>query len=335
MKKGSYKLSVIVTAYNSAVLDKCLAAICASEFRNYEIIVVNDGGKDNATEIAKKYTRNVITHKRNEGRKNARRKGFKIAKGDILVNIDSDIIIGLVTLRIVKEYFAKNKSVDAITGILSENTPYQNFLSQYKNLYMNYHFRRLPESVNFLYGSIYAIRKNFFVKLNKTGVARVADDTDLGQNIVDVGGKISLVKSLKVKHYKKYTTLTFLRNDFRIPFDWAQIFLRYKGWMQLGRNSTGFAHASKEQIISIIISPFIPVFLYFGLYTKFPIFPLVLSSLWLFLNWNFLQFCYRKRGASFWLISLATTFLDNLVMLAGIISGAIVFGFTQFRETPR
>ena len=47
------KLSIIVPAYNvEPFLDKCLASICNQTFRDFEVILVNDGSTDGTLSIA-------------------------------------------------------------------------------------------------------------------------------------------------------------------------------------------------------------------------------------------------------------------------------------------
>ena len=50
------KVSIIVPVYNvEKYLEKCLDSLVSQTFKNYEIIVVNDGSTDNSQEIINKY----------------------------------------------------------------------------------------------------------------------------------------------------------------------------------------------------------------------------------------------------------------------------------------
>lgn len=88
------KLSVIVPCYNSALyLEKCLDSIIANEV-DMELILVNDGSKDNTLKImkdyAKKYKFIKIVDKKNGGLSDARNAGIDVAKGKYIAFIDSD-----------------------------------------------------------------------------------------------------------------------------------------------------------------------------------------------------------------------------------------------------
>ena len=89
-------LSIIVPVYNvENYLNKCLDSLVHQTITNYEIIVVNDGTKDNSQDIideyVKKYPKLVKSYiKENGGIGDARNFGVKFATGKYLAFIDSD-----------------------------------------------------------------------------------------------------------------------------------------------------------------------------------------------------------------------------------------------------
>lgn len=88
-------LSIIIPVYNSAkYLKACLDSIFAQDFRDYEIIAVNDGSKDNSGEILDKIALNdkrlKVYHQPNGGVSKARNIGIQHASGKFITFIDSD-----------------------------------------------------------------------------------------------------------------------------------------------------------------------------------------------------------------------------------------------------
>lgn len=84
------KFSIIIPVYNvEKYIDSCLKSVMNQTFKDYEVIVVNDGTKDNSMDIVKKYDVKVIEQK-NQGLSAARNTGVKHAKGDYLIFLDSD-----------------------------------------------------------------------------------------------------------------------------------------------------------------------------------------------------------------------------------------------------
>lgn len=93
--KNNIKISIIVPVYNtSKFLEKCIRSIMEQDFRDIEIICVNDGSTDNSLEIlnklSKEDSRLKIIDKKNEGASKARNVALEVAQGKYCLNIDSD-----------------------------------------------------------------------------------------------------------------------------------------------------------------------------------------------------------------------------------------------------
>ena len=132
---------VVIPAFNEQkYIDETLRGLRSAGFS--QIVVVDDGSSDQTVEISKRYADKVIERHENLGRSIALAQGFEAAVGDIIVNIDSDVLVAPNTLSLISEYFLKHDEVDAVTGLLSSEHPSSRFFSQYKNLYMHYVFRR-------------------------------------------------------------------------------------------------------------------------------------------------------------------------------------------------
>ena len=88
-------ISVIVPVYNVAdFVGKCLGSIARQNYKNLDIVVVDDGSTDESgkicDEFAKKEKRVRVFHKENGGLSDARNFGIKKAKGKIVAFVDSD-----------------------------------------------------------------------------------------------------------------------------------------------------------------------------------------------------------------------------------------------------
>ena len=90
------KVSVIVPFYNvEGYIEKCLDTLVNQTLEDIEIILVNDGSKDNSILIAKKFLENypkkiVYLEKENGGLSDARNYGIPYAKGEYIAFLDSD-----------------------------------------------------------------------------------------------------------------------------------------------------------------------------------------------------------------------------------------------------
>ena len=88
-------VSIIVPVYNvEKFIFKTVNSILNQDYKNIEIILVDDGSPDNSAriidELAKKDNRIVCVHKENGGVSSARNAGLKIATGEYVTFIDGD-----------------------------------------------------------------------------------------------------------------------------------------------------------------------------------------------------------------------------------------------------
>ena len=87
--------SVIVPIFNvENLLPRCLKSIENQTFKNYELILVDDGSTDNCPQIIDDYAKshdNVkVIHKKNGGLASARNAGLRLSSGSYILYIDSD-----------------------------------------------------------------------------------------------------------------------------------------------------------------------------------------------------------------------------------------------------
>jgi GT2 family glycosyltransferase len=80
-----------VAAHNAGrTLDSCLKSLDQLNYPDYEVIVVNDGSRDNTQEIMDRYPQFRRITTRNQGVSGARNEGLRAATGEIVAYIDSD-----------------------------------------------------------------------------------------------------------------------------------------------------------------------------------------------------------------------------------------------------
>lgn len=89
--KSYPRVSVIVCSYNGAkTLERCLESLKEVDYPDYEVILVDDGSKDNTQEIAARHPWIVNIKQVNKGLSVARNVGGYAATGEILAYTDSD-----------------------------------------------------------------------------------------------------------------------------------------------------------------------------------------------------------------------------------------------------
>ncbi len=87
-------VSVIIPAYNQAnFIDKAIESVLRQTYKDFELIIINDGSKDNTEEIIKNYSDfriRYICHKKNLGISEARNSGIRASRGKYIALLDSD-----------------------------------------------------------------------------------------------------------------------------------------------------------------------------------------------------------------------------------------------------
>lgn len=107
------KVSIVIPVYNvEKLLDRCIKSLLNQTYKDYELIFIDDGSKDNSLKILEKYKQNkkikILTQK-NNGPAITRNRGIKLAKGEYIMFVDSDDYVS-------KEYIEKY-----YTAIIADN----------------------------------------------------------------------------------------------------------------------------------------------------------------------------------------------------------------------
>lgn len=92
------EISIIVPVYNvEKYLERCIDSILNQNFKDFELILVDDGSTDKSGEICDKYAKRYsyirVIHKENGGPSEARNEGILQANGKYVTYIDSDDLI--------------------------------------------------------------------------------------------------------------------------------------------------------------------------------------------------------------------------------------------------
>jgi glycosyltransferase involved in cell wall biosynthesis len=111
------KVSVIVPVYNTKdYLDRCLASLVNQSLKEIEIIVINDGSKEDVEPIIKKYKDKIIYIKNtNHGIGYTRNLGIKKSSGEYIGFVDSD---DFVNKEMYLDYYnyAKENDLDIVVA---------------------------------------------------------------------------------------------------------------------------------------------------------------------------------------------------------------------------
>ncbi|MDM8222233.1 glycosyltransferase family 2 protein [Limosilactobacillus vaginalis] len=127
MRTVNPKISVIVPVYNvEDFLPKCINSLIDQTYKNYEIILVDDGSTDRSGDICDEYSKTInniiVFHKENGGLSDARNYGVKCSKNEYIIFVDSDDYVDSEYLTYL--VYLKNKfNCDlSVSGYIEEDT---------------------------------------------------------------------------------------------------------------------------------------------------------------------------------------------------------------------
>ncbi len=149
---NKYKVSIIIPVYGvEKYISKCLESLVNQTLNDIEIIVVNDGTKDNSQKIIDKYVKKYPDKvksfiKENGGQGSARNYGLKQANGDYIGYVDSD---DYVELEMYEKLYNKAISDNLDIAICGN----YNVSEDYKNKKVDLEFIKFEDNkINALFG---------------------------------------------------------------------------------------------------------------------------------------------------------------------------------------
>ena len=132
-------VSVIIPVYNSEkYIRETIESVQKQSYSNLEIIVIDDGSKDNSSKIINeiKDTRISYQYQPNKGVSAARNHGIKVSTGDFLAFLDSDDLWKTNKLELEMKLLLKSNAEACYCGIINyyeETKSYVNAKTKFKN----------------------------------------------------------------------------------------------------------------------------------------------------------------------------------------------------------
>lgn len=225
-------LSVVVPVYNSSAdLSHCLAALSASNYTDFDLLVVDDGSTEPVRDLVEEYGFRYERIEGPGGPARARNHGARLVSGRHLVFIDADCCVHPETLGRIADAFSKSTSVDAVIGSYDDSPAKPNFLSQYKNLFHHYVHQQSDGVIKTFWTGCGAIKRELFLGVGGFDEERyrrpAIEDIELGTWLSAAGHKIVLDRTITVKHLKRWTIGNLLKTDiFDRGIPWTRLMLR-------------------------------------------------------------------------------------------------------------
>lgn len=305
------KLSIIIPSHNRCrLLKKCLVSIFASSFKNFEVIVVDDNSTDNTKSLKEKYDITYIKNSANKGAAYSRNVGAKQANGEILVFIDSDVVIKKNTLKNLVDIFKDSKESIACGYKLPKNLS-KSWSSDFVMLRKTFSYcswlkskRQVIEN-SFPETALFAIKKQVFNEhwgFNPL-FSKGSEDHEFGRRL-SRNYKIKFHKSLGVyHHYEDF--FGYLKKLFPRTKAFIQLVLKDK---KFERRSFGTGSEAKNAILVLVLC----FALFFGVLNAwFLIFSAIILMSFIYIRRSFYVHILKNKPS----VLLLSPFMDLLVYL--------------------
>lgn len=211
-------ISVIIPVYNvEKYIRQCVDSVLEQSYRDFELILVDDGSPDNSPaicdEYAQKDTRVSVIHQKNLGVSAARNNGIRHAKGEWITFVDSDDWVS-------SDYLEKFKVDEDDTDLIIQGLEYYDHRNgqYFRKIIINDCVIEGPDnqnvvSENNLLGSGYPVAKAFRRSIIDKGLffdtsISYHEDHIFVLNAFAVASKIRLVNSTAYKYRYFHTNLS-------------------------------------------------------------------------------------------------------------------------------
>lgn len=220
------KVSVVVPVFNSGIyLRECIESVLNQTYQNIELILVNDGSKDDSGIICQSYTSNskvIYIYQHNQGVSVARQNGVDHSTGEWVLFVDSDDTIPLDS---IERMINMSSNVDIVAGATDRDRrhkllPDQIGPKEYKELLYSENFGPSPVCKLF--------KRTLFTNDTIRQFKQFASGEDLLMNLsiaVSNNKDVRICKELVYNYRQNLNSATY---SFMKSFDYCELYFNTK-----------------------------------------------------------------------------------------------------------
>lgn len=236
------KYSIIVPVYNRPdEVDELLESLCKQSFKDFEVIIVEDGSSVACKEVCDKYMERLDLKyflKQNSGPGQSRNYGAGRSKGEYLIVLDSDVVLPEDYLQAVEDELLR-QSADAFGG---PDRAHDSFSDTQKaisysmtSFFTTGGIRGGKKKLDKFYPRSFnmGIRREVYMQLGGFSKMRFGEDIDFSIRIFDAGYKCRLFRDAWVWHKRRTDMRKFFRQVYNSGIARINLHKRHPGSMKL------------------------------------------------------------------------------------------------------
>jgi glycosyltransferase involved in cell wall biosynthesis len=292
-------ISVIIPNYNGEkTIGRCLDAAFASQYGNFEVIVVDDCSADSSTDIIEKYPCRLIRLSEHGGASKARNTGARNSTGDVLFFIDGDCLLQPDTLGKAAAAYQK-QGPGVIIGGTYTPLPYdRKFFSIFQSVYIHYSETKNSLNPDYLATHAMLIAKDLFQKSGgfNEQFMPILEDVEFSHRLKKMGAALRMVQEIQVQHIFNFTLAKSMRNGIRKSKYWSIYSIKNRDLLS---DSGTASQEFKFNVLSCFINIMLLLFAVLLKNWAFFLPVLLLFGSNLYLNRHLVSAFYRVRGPFF------------------------------------
>ncbi len=217
MSPGTPTLSVIVPLHDAPEnLRRCIEGLRGSSAA-HELILADDASSDPATlALVRESGARGVRLEQNRGPAAARNAGARIARGELLAFVDSDVVVHPDALARIQAALAGDPALVAVFGSYDERPAARGLVSEYRNLLHHWTHHRGAGEASTFWAGLGAIRRAAFEAaggFDERYARPSIEDIELGMRLKAAGGRLRLEPGIQGTHLKRWRFLDMLRVD--------------------------------------------------------------------------------------------------------------------------
>ncbi len=257
--------SVIIPAFNEEkVIARTLQALQKTDYKNFEILVIDDGSTDRTSEVverlAQKNKKIKIFKRANGGKAQAANFGLKKARGEIIIAIDADTLVSSDAISSLVRHF-DSPEVAAVCGnveVGNVKSPLTAFQAIEYVTSQNFDRRAFSalNCISVVPGALGAWRRSRVIEAGGWSEDSLTEDADLTLTILRRGGRIVYEPKARGRTEAPETLGALLKQRFRWTYGTYQCLWKHRSAFFHGSLGwAGLPNMLLFQIIFPILSP--------------------------------------------------------------------------------
>ncbi len=194
----------------------------ASQYGNFEVVVVDDCSTDNSVEIIKRFPCRLVRLENHSGVSAARNQGAQNSRGELLFFTDADCLIREDALSLANA--AMEEHANAVIGGTYTPLPLDtDFFSVFQSLFIHYSETKNKEP-DYIAGHAMVIDADVFRKSGgfDEHFLPLSEDVDFSHRLRRTGCRLVMKPGILVTHIFNFTFLKSLRNAYRKSKYWTR-----------------------------------------------------------------------------------------------------------------